>query len=139
MNTLPPSSFLLPPDDEPEVAALLRAEREAACEEAHPPAAGVVWWRAERRRREEAARAAARPIAVVHALTVACAAGVAAALVQFLAPFVRQGLGAAAGLTRVFEWDIATLTTPPAIALGLLALAWLVLAPLLLFVALSDD
>src|SRR5262245_8018979 len=94
---------------EADVSQLLRDDYRAACVEAHPPAAGVVWWRAERRRRDEAARIAARPITVVHALASACAIGFAAALVQFLAPWVRQWLSVAGGLTRVFEWDTANL------------------------------
>ena len=124
---------------EAEVRDCLRAEHETACEEAHPPAASVVWWRAERRRRLEAARAAARPITVVHAFAVACAAGVAAALLQFLLPWLRQWVEAATGLTRLVEWTAPPLTALPAVVLALVAVAWLVLAPLALYVALTDD
>ena len=122
-----------------EVTGLLREEHRAACEDAHPPAAGVVWFRAERRMRQEAARAAARPMTLVHALALACAAGVAAALLQFLTPWLRQWMSAAGGLTRFFEWDVTTLTAPAALVLALAALVWLVVAPLALYVALSDD
>lgn len=109
-----------------DVSELLREEYSAACREAHPPAAGVVWFRAERRMRQEAAQAAARPMAVVHALALACAAGVAVALFQFLTP-------------RFLEWDVTTLTAPTALMLALAAVVWLVVAPLALYVALSDD
>lgn len=122
-----------------EVSELLRADYRAACEDAHPPAAGVVWWRAERRRRDEAARAAARPLAVVHAVAAACAAGVAAALLQFLTPWLRQWIGAVGGLTRVFQWDTANLPAGYVAMLALVALASLLVAPLALYVALSDD
>jgi len=122
-----------------EVGDLLREEHREACQDAHPPAAGVVWWRAERRMRLEAAQAAARPMTVVHALTLACAAGVAAALFQFLTPWLRQWASVAGGLTRFLQWDVTRLTTPAAVTLALVALVSLVLAPLALYVALSDD
>lgn len=122
-----------------EVGDLLREEYQAACQDAHPPAAGIVWWRAERRMRQEAAQAAARPMTVVHALALACAAGVAAALFQFLTPWLRQWVTVAGGLPRVFQWDVSTLTTPAAVTLALVAVVWLVLAPLALYVTLSDD
>lgn len=120
------------------VAALLRAEHRAACEDAHPPAAGVVWWRAERRMRQEAARAAARPTTVMHALAVACAAGAAVALFQFLAPWLRQWMRTAAGITQVFQWNVAELTSSTTMMLAFVAVASLVVAPLALYVALSD-
>lgn len=120
------------------MAALVRAEHRAACEDAHPPAAGMVWWRAERRMRQEAARAAARPTTVMHALAVACAAGAAAALFQSLAPWLRQWTSAAAGLTQVFQRNVAELTSSTTMMLAFVAVAWLVVAPLVLYVALSD-
>ena len=123
----------------PEVSELLRADYRAACEQARPPAAGVVWWRADRRRRNEAARAAARPIAVVHAVAAACAAGVAAALLQFLAPWVRQWITALGGLPRLFQWDATTLPSGYVAMIALVALASLLVAPLALYVLLSDD
>ena len=124
---------------ETDVSELLRDDYRAACDEAHPPAAGVVWWRAERRRRDEAARIAARPITVVHALASACAVGFTAALLQLLTPWLRQWLSAAGGLTRVFEWDPANLPAGSITMLAVFVLASLVLAPLALYVALSDD
>ena len=122
-----------------EVTDLLREEHQAACQDAHPPAAGVVWWRAERRMRQEAAQAATRPMTVVHALALASGAGVAAALLQYLMPWLRQWISVAGGLTRFLEWDVTTLTTPAALTLALVALVWLVLAPIALYVTLSDD
>jgi hypothetical protein len=128
------------PDDSlvAEVSDLLRAEHRMLCEKAHPPAAGVVWWRAERRRRDEAARMAARPITVVHAVASACGAGVAAALLQVLTPWLRQWISAAGGLARLLEWDTTSFPAGYITMLALVALASLV-APLALYVALSDD
>ena len=129
------------PDDSlaAEVSDLLRAEHRTLCDRAHPPAAGVVWWRAERRRRDEAARTAARPITVVHAVASACAAGVAVALLQLLTPWLRQWISAAGGLARLLEWDPSNLPAGYITMLALVALASLVVAPLALYVALSDD
>ena len=112
---------------EAELANLLRQDHLAACDESQPPAAGVVWWRAERRARQDAARVAARPTLVMQAIALACAAGVAVALLQFLAPWLRQWISAAEGLT-----------TASATTLALVALAPLVLVPLALYFALSD-
>ena len=89
--------------------------------------------------RQEAARAATRPMTVVHGLALACAAGVAAALFQFLTPWFRQWISAAGGLTRLLEWDVTTLPAPTALMLAVGALVWLVVAPLAVYVALSDD
>jgi hypothetical protein len=124
---------------ESEVLELLRDDYRAACDEAHPPAVGVVWWRAERRRRDEAARMAARPITVVHAVASACAVGVAAALLQLLTPWLRHWISAAGGLGRLLEWNAANLPAGYVTMLALVAVASLVLAPLALYVALSDD
>jgi hypothetical protein len=80
---------------EAEIRTLLQAERHAAVEESHPPAAGMVWWRAELRARHEAARLAARPTLIMQALALACAGGGAVALLQLLAPWLRQWVGLA--------------------------------------------
>src|SRR3954468_14985839 len=53
--------------------AALRAEHDQAWSEARIPTSSAVWWRAQVRAREEAARAAARPIAFVQGIAVACA------------------------------------------------------------------
>jgi hypothetical protein len=87
------------PEDErveAEVRALLRAEHRTACEESHPPAAGAVWFRADRRARGEDARLAARPTLIMQAIAMACAGGGAVALLQFVAPWLRQWMAVAA-------------------------------------------
>ena len=122
-----------------EVEALMRAEHQAACKEAQPPAAGIVWWRAQRRLRDERLRAAARPMTVVHAISGACAVGVAAALLQFLASWLRQWISAVGDLARLVEFDVAALSAPYAVVLLMVVVASLVIAPLAVYVALSDD
>jgi hypothetical protein len=100
----------------------LREEFESACQDARPPAAGVVWFRAERRRREEAVRTATRPFTVVHAISGACAVGVAAALLQLLAPWLRQ---------RISGWGIKAVESAAAdLVLPRLDMAAVLAAPI---------
>lgn len=60
---------------ERELAAALAAEGEHARVTAEPPSSARVWWRAQMRARQEAAQAASRPLTIVHAIAIACAAG----------------------------------------------------------------
>lgn len=62
------------------VAEAMAAEASSARSEATPPAGAIVWWRAQMRARREAALLAEKPIAVVHALAIACGVGVALSL-----------------------------------------------------------
>jgi hypothetical protein len=75
------------------VAEAITAEASSARGEAAPPAAAVVWWRAQRRARQEAAQLADKPIAVVHALAIACGAGLALTLAGIVMTAVRGSLG----------------------------------------------
>ena len=58
-----------------DVTSALLADAVSARAESAPPSSAIVWWRAQMRARQEAARAAERPLTVVHALAIACAAG----------------------------------------------------------------
>ena len=115
----------------------LREEFDTACRDARPPAAGVVWFRAERRRRTEAARTAARPVTVAHAFAAACALGAAAALLQFLAPWLRHWVSAAGDFARLLQSE-AMASLPTVALLGTAGLS-LVAASLAVYVALLDD
>jgi len=75
------------------VADAIAAEASTARSEAAPPSGAIVWWRAQMRARREAAQLADKPIAIVHALAVACGAGVALALLGILIATVRGSLG----------------------------------------------
>jgi hypothetical protein len=57
--------------------------------DAAPPSSAVVWWRAQMRARQEAARAADRPITIVQALAIACAAGLLLGLAGSVAASLR--------------------------------------------------
>jgi len=62
------------------VAQAIADEASVAGGEAAPPSSAIVWWRAQLRARHEAAQIADKPIAIVHAVSIACGAGLALAL-----------------------------------------------------------
>jgi hypothetical protein len=71
------------------VADAIAAEASAAHTEATPPSGAIVWWRAQMRARQEAAQLADKPIAIVHALAVACGAGLTLSLIGIVIAAVR--------------------------------------------------
>lgn len=127
------------------VVPAIADERDAAWEEPAVPASSVVWWRAQIRAREEAARAAARPIAVVQAIAVACLIAATLTLVPFALPSVK---GAAALATDFAAWfapraaavsSAVTLVTGMALPILPFAVASILLAPILLYYALTEE
>jgi hypothetical protein len=125
--------------DVAEVAWALRQDRDAAWAEADRlPSAHVVWFRAQARARAEAARQAARPIAVMQALGLAGATGVISILIGIVAYWVWQRA----------DW-VALLPTTTGLNLDAMGFAirgvllavglWLVLAPVAVYLAASDD
>jgi hypothetical protein len=112
------------------VALALHEDREIAFADAKIPSAGLVWWRAELRARQEAMRTAARPITVAQIFGAASAIAVASALLAGAWPWLKTMLVLPSVPTlSVFQWGIV-------IALGL---AVFVVAPLAMYLALSDD
>ena len=106
--------------------------------------AELVWWRAERRAREEAARAATRPIALAHLIAVACAGAAALTLIGGAFGWLHAWIGvlgdsvAAIGAARSVFPDLSTLvqwSLPLAVGLA----AWLVLAPVAVYLTVVDD
>ncbi len=75
------------------VSKALAAEASMARAEATPPSSAIVWWRAQMRARQEAALVADRPITVVHALAIACGAGLALSLIGTAIAGVRGSAG----------------------------------------------
>jgi hypothetical protein len=134
-----------------EVASVLLVEREGLHEEMSVPSAGQVWWRAAIRARLEATQQVARPLSWLFGVTVACAIGLAMTVVELLWSPLQRALSSAAPdtwtrsfglgeLARLFP-DLTNLTplmtTGAFLLLG--AAACLVLAPLALYFALSDE
>jgi hypothetical protein len=133
------------------IANLLHLERDGLDGEMTLPVAGQVWWRAAIRARLEASQQATRPLSWAFGIGVACLAGLALAVVELLWSPMQLALRSTAtsGWTMTFRlgditrWlpslsDLTPLTTTIVfVVLG--AAACLVLAPLALYFALSDE
>jgi hypothetical protein len=130
-----------------EVVLPLQAERHALIQRASVPSSAVMWWRLETRSRREAARQAMRPIAVVQAITLACALGLLAAVAEFLAPDLTSvtgwlgalGSGAAAAGTASLSTAGVRWLTPVGISAALAGALLLVVTPLAIFFASNDE
>jgi hypothetical protein len=103
------------------VAEAMAAEASVARTEAAPPSAAIVWWRAQMRARREAAQLADKPIAIVHALAIACGGGLTLALVGIVIAAVRGSVG---WLTDIYA-STASLVT--ALAASDLSSRWITL------------
>ena len=133
-----------------DVTSMMRLDHEGLHEEVSLPSAGQVWWRAAIRARLEASQRVAQPLSWIFGVSLACAAGLAIALVQLL----WSPMHAAWGSSSRGAWaawldfessrlllavtNLAPLTTT-GILVFLVATACLLLAPLALYFALSDE
>lgn len=126
------------------IATLMHDDAERSRSEVHVPASGQVWWRAAVRSRLESTQAATRPITWLHGITAAAAIGVllavATAAWPMVIPILDRGWAMAAGYFP--SADVANAVANGlrmSAMLGLIAAALLVVAPLALYFALSDD
>ena len=127
------------------VARLLSADQEHARYEVHVPAAGQVWWRAAVRARLEAAHAVDRPLTWLHGIAGACAVGVACAAIGMAWPSLREmaswftfeAFGADSRMADVAAFVTAAMQR--SLPLAFVVAACIVLAPVALYFALSDD
>jgi hypothetical protein len=127
------------------IASLLSREQERARHDVRVPAAGQIWWRAAVRARLEAAEAAARPLTWLHGIAAACAVGLAGALIGMAWPSVQAM--AAWVTSRALGGDSQVIDVAAAVAgaiqrslpLAFVVAACIVLAPVALYFALSDD
>jgi hypothetical protein len=134
-----------------EVTSVMQLDHEALHEEMSLPSAGQVWWRAAIRARLEASQRVAQPLSWIFGISMAVAAGFAIAAVQLLWSPVQLAWGASSA-GAWFSWfsvtefarllptltDLAPLTTT-GMFVFLAATACLLLAPLALYFALSDE
>lgn len=129
--------------DVAEIAAAFFEDRDCARVEGTLPSSSAIWWRSQIRAREEAARIALRPLVVFQVAATVCAAVLALVIAPSASTWVRQSitvLGATDwwAIPRDFSvsWILRTTayTTLPLIAAGL----WIVLAPVLVYLALDD-
>jgi len=129
-----------------DLALALHGEEAIGRQEARTrvPSAAIVWWRATVRARAEASRVAERPITVAQSVAGACAVGLACGVVgaawRSLEWFRRIGdIVAALAPSRVDVQTASMLILQHALPLVLGVGACLVIAPLALYLVLSDD
>jgi hypothetical protein len=111
------------------IASLIAVDYQAGLRTARVPNSGLIWWRMQRRARQEAVRTASRVITIVQAIAVA--AGVAVAMGIIFATSRSFSIAPAEmSSTILAQWGI-----PLLIALA----AWLALAPVAVYFAVSKD
>jgi hypothetical protein len=126
------------------IATLMHDDYDRSRYEAQVPAAGQVWWRAAIRARLESTQTATKPMTWLHGMTAAAAVGVLLAVFTLawplLPPMLESGWTLVAGYFPNPEVASAMANGLRVSAfVGLAAAAILVLAPLALYFALSDD
>jgi hypothetical protein len=122
------------------VASLLREDRDVARHDVRVPAAGQVWWRAAVRARLDGAHAAARPLTWAQGIAGASAIGVGVGVMGLAWPTIDRGSHtwsvSPAALAII---DIVSAAVQRSLPFAIAAAAGLVLAPLALYLALSDE
>lgn len=126
------------------IAALIHDDHDRARYEVQVPASGQVWWRAAVRARLDSTQASMRPMTWLHGITAAVVVGVMLAVIGVAWPLLMPVLER--GWTMVAAYfpsaDVANAVANGlrlSAMLGLIAAAILVVAPLALYFALSDD
>jgi hypothetical protein len=126
------------------VSSLLREEHDRARHDVRVPSAGQVWWRSAVRARLEAAHAATRPMTWLHGITAAVALGFSLAVIGYTWRSLATAAGWLTGVALRFApaSDVTTVvaeTLQQRLPLVLVVAACVVLAPVALYLALSDD
>ena len=127
-----------------EVAVVLRADHDHSRSDVQVPVAGQVWWRSAVRARLESAQAATRPMTWLHGVTAAVTIGIMLAVIGVAWPSLVEGAGwARETIVPLISNNevsgavggVLRQTVLIAAAAGLC----LVIAPVLLYFALSND
>ena len=126
------------------VGTLLREDHDHARGEVHVPAAGQVWWRAAIRARLETSQAATQPITWLHGLTAAITIGLMLAALGIIWPSLADATVWAKAIVvgSVPSGDVTGAVVGAlrqSFVVAVVAAACLVIAPLALYFALSDD
>lgn len=127
------------------VASLLHEEAIAVRRDVQVPSAGQVWWRAAIRARMDIAQQVERPLTWVHGLAGACAAGLIATATGVAWPSIERGtawVAAQSWSVPAPAADTARLaieTLQRGLPLALVAAAFVILAPIAIYLAVSDD
>lgn len=125
-----------------DMVTLLQEDRAAAITETALPSAGQVWWRAELRARQEAAHTAHRPMTLMLGLAWAATIAVLLAFGALLGPFAGQWLDHASWLSTTPAVDLGRLLIalqPWSGVFAIAGIAWLVLAPVAVYLLLRGD
>jgi hypothetical protein len=124
-----------------DVTQALFEEQEAAWAEPAVPTADVVWLRAQLRARAEATRLASRPVAIVQAIGVACAAGAIAGVVGSGVWWLRSWATWLSEAATVLATGPSSIDMMGLAVRGVLlaAAVWLVLAPVAVYLAATDE
>jgi hypothetical protein len=117
------------------VAAAMQADHDDAWREANVPSSGQMWWRAEMRARQDAIRHAARPVTVAQGVAAVFALALAGVAAWFAWPSLHSLFSAIVPGGDAQSTTFASpLFIPIAIAMG----AFLVLAPVAIYVVMSE-
>jgi hypothetical protein len=114
------------------VATAMRDDHDLAWHLSNVPSSGQVWWRAEMRARQEAIREASRPIAIAQGVAALLALGLTATAGWFAWPSIY-------GRVSSFVMQAPTLGSRLALPLMVALAVLLVIAPLAVYVVLSDE
>lgn len=115
------------------VAAAMQEDRDATWREANVPSSGQVWWRAEMRARHEAIRAASRPITFAYVAAASIALTLVAIVGWYAWPALHDFVSVIASPQE------SELSSPVAVPLLVALGALLVVAPVALYLVLSDE
>ena len=127
------------------VALLFREDREIARHDVRVPAAGQVWWRAAVRARLDGAHAAARPLTWAQGIAGASAVGVGVGAIGIAWPTIDRAAGwlgshaSSVGPATLAMIELVSAAVQRSLPFAIAAAAGMVLAPLALYLALSDD
>jgi hypothetical protein len=112
-----------------EIAIAFHEDRETQAA-VQVPSPGLVWWRAELRARQEAMRVVSRPMTLVQALGAAAGIGAAVALLSQAWPLLKT----------LFAFpDVSALSFSQWGIVIVIAVAVIVIAPVAMYLALSDE
>ena len=117
------------------VAEAMRADHEAMWQRADIPSSGRVWWRAEMRARQEAIRKASRPMTIAQGVAALLVLALTVGTGWFAWTWLRQQLPTF-NLANVSAQAFAS---PLAASLVVALCALVVIAPLALYLVLSDE
>lgn len=119
----------------------LRSARDETLGELRLPAAGQIWWRSALRAHAEATETARRPMVWLQGIAAASGAGVIAAILTLAWPSIYDVFVAVAALPATFAPEVSPLMEAlrPVLPLALAVVACLVLTPIVVYLALSDE